>query len=118
MPDEKMTKEKLLARRAQAAGGSAIDEHLRRHPWMTRAEVEEHFRVLALSPEEQTAYHALQAKTQLKESLLSVEGVDAAMAERLTDGGVRYFHSIASSLPYEQFHEIAHRMIGVPAAGC
>lgn len=118
MPDEKMTKEKLLARRAQAAELSAVDDHLSRHPWMTREQIKELFRVQSLSPQEQEAHYAAEAKARLKDNLLTVNGMNEDLAQRLTDGGVRYFHSIASNLPYEQFHDIAHCMIGQPAAGC
>ena len=135
MAEEKMTKEKLLALRAAKVEAEkpvvpkyllprhlpallSVEDHLSRHPWMSREEAEERFRVSRLSIEEQELYNLEKAKAQLKGSLLYVEGVDEAMADRLVQGGVKYFHTIASSLPYEQFHDIAHQMIGQPAAGC
>ena len=91
---------------------------MRRHPWMSREQVVEIFRIEALPQDEQESHYAMKAKEALKERLLGVDGIDAALAQQLTYRGVPYFHSIASSLPYEQFHEIAHIMIGSPAAGC
>ncbi len=121
MADAKLTKAEFLARRAAAKAQpmlDAIEEHMRRHPWMTREQVVEIFRIEALPQDEQDAYYAQKAKEELRARLLYVDGIDDALAQRLTDGGVPYFHTIASSLPYEQFHEIAHVMIGSPAAGC
>ncbi len=117
MADGKMTKEKFLARRA-ATIKSPVDSYLERHPFMDRAEVEEMFRIEALPAEEQQAFYNAQAKAQLKINLLTVDGVDSVLADLLVTGGVKYFHTIASSLPYERFHGIAHMMIGSPIAGC
>ena len=119
MPEPKITKEQFLARRAAAAHAHlAVANHMQRHPWMTLEQVEEDSRINALSEAEQEAHYAAVDKKQLKNNLLMVEGVDDDLAERLTQGGVVYFHTIASALPYQQFHDLAHRMIGSPAAGC
>lgn len=121
MADTKITKAQFLARREAVREQptlDAIEEHMRRHPWMTREQVVEIFRIEALPQNEQDAHYARQAKEELRARLLYVDGMDDALAQKLTDGGVPYFHTIASSLPYEQFHEIAHVMIGSPAAGC
>lgn len=45
-------------------------------------------------------------------------GEDQDLTDRLNAGGVPYFHTIASSLPYQIFHDIAHVMIGSVAMGC
>ena len=121
MADTKITKEEFLAWHAAAKTQpvlDAIEDHMRRHPWMSREQVVEIFRIEALPQDEQETHYAMKAKAELKERLLGVEGIDDALAQKLTDGGVPYFHTIASSLPYEQFHYIAHVMIGSPAAGC
>lgn len=121
MADTKITKAEFLARREAVKTQpflEAIEDHMRRHPWMTREQVVEIFRIQALPQDEQESHYAMKAKEALKERLIGVDGIDAALAQQLTDGGVPYFHTIASSLPYEQFHYIAHVMIGSPAAGC
>lgn len=120
MAEEKMTKDKLLARRAEAARPKVptVEEHLVRHSWMSREQAEEAFRVSQLTEDEQATHWLEQAKRRLKDNLLAVDGVDEALAEQLLQGGVKYFHTIASSLPYQVFHDIAHQMIGQPAAGC
>lgn len=121
MAEIKITKAEFLARREAAKTqpiADAIEDHMRRHPWMAREQVEEIFRIQALPEDEQEAHYAMKAKERLKASLLDIDGMSETLAQHLTDGGVPYFHTIASSLPYEQFHEIAHIMIGSPAAGC
>ena len=112
-----MTKDRVLARRATAAHLAAAN-YIQRHHWMTLEQVEDDSRINALSEEEQEAHYAAVDKQNLKNNLLTVEGVNEDLAERLTQGGVIYFHTIASALPYQQFHDLAHRMIGSPAAGC
>lgn len=124
MAEEKMTKAKLLARRAELAAAKTagllptMEQWMGAHPWMSREQAEETFRVHLLPEDEQEQYHMEKAKERLKEQLLYVDGVDEALAEKLVQGGVKYFHTIASSLPYKLFHDIAHQMIGQPAAGC
>lgn len=122
MADEKMTKEKLLVLRAAKAEAAnpkpTVEQYLAANQWMSREQAEEAIRVALLPEDEQEAYYLEQDKNRIKRNLLGVNGVDEALAERLIQGGVKYFHTIASSLPYEVFHDIAHQMIGQPAAGC
>ena len=122
MAEEKMTKEKLLALRAAKAEAAnpkpTVEQYLVANQWMSREEAAEAARVALLPENEQEVYYLEQGKNRIKQNLLGISGVDEALAERLIQGGVKYFHTIASALSYEVFHDIAHQMIGQPAAGC
>lgn len=118
MTDIKISKDEYLKRREESRKEELIVDRLRRHPWMTRQQVEEQLHIETLSEGERVTYLKNRMKSQLKEKLLTHGQVSEELAQQLSDGGVVYFHKIASSLPFEQFHAIAHIMIGSVAAGC
>lgn len=114
----KITLLDFLAKRKAKEEQNRIDEHMKSMPWLTLESAKEELRVLDMTDEQKEEYLLNEARRVMSIRLGWISNMTPELQEKLMAGGTKYLHEIASSLPYQLFHDIAHLMIGSEEAGC